>query len=833
MFRLAIKSVRHNPKRLILTAVAVALGVSLVATTQILTHSLSANFSGLLSASYSSIDVVVEADPDSDVLLAPNELPLTKTDLTAVEDTDGVATAYGIVSGQGAQISDSAIPGQPVPPTLVVNWTGVEAIDGGIIVKGAAPSGPGEIALDATSATDEYELGDTIVLSGVNGATDYTLVGVVALTHDTTFGATFGWMTTAAVHEFIGSDGFSTINVTIDDGANAEDVVTAISAELPDGTHAITGEAKATESIESLDSVLQYVDIFSIAFALISLFVGAYIIVNTFRIIVTQRTREFGLLRAVGATGKQVRSMILLEALVVGAIASTAGVVLGYLLALGVTGLSKLFVGDIFGTLTLPADAVAWSYGLGLVVTLSAALAPAIHASRISPMEALRESATESRKPLRTRNIVGTTMAVVGAGLVGLGLFANLDKPYIYVGVGAVLLVLGMTLLAAQFLVPIASGLKGVLTRMFTVDGKLAANNIRREPRRSSNTAAALMIGVMLLTMVATFTESLKTVVAQQLETTSADYFAVDTSGLGIPSGAIDLIAGTDGINQVARVGLGQVEYDGTTSTIAVLDVDAAADLISFDTEPDITEVGDGTYIGPAMQALGVQVGDTVTITGAGTTKDLTVTGLFTGDNGGDFNVDWETGTEILGEVMVPQLLISVDDGADVAQVQSTLEDELAAQYPNVLVQSPDQLAQLGNQVLDLILGIISALLGSALVIAILGVANTLLLSVTERTREIGLLRAVGLRKRSVWRMITLESMVMAIFGAILGMILGVGLGAALVISLADFGFTGATVPWLLLIVYTVLAAIAGVVAAIWPARRASQLDILEAIATE
>jgi putative ABC transport system permease protein len=390
-----------------------------------------------------------------------------------------------------------------------------------------------------------------------------------------------------------------------------------------------------------------------------------------------------------------------------------------------------------------------------------------------------------------------------------------------------------MTLLAAQLLVPIAYGLKGMLTRLFKVDGKLAANNIRREPRRSANTAAALMIGVMLLAMVATFTESLKTVVTAQFDATSADFFALDTAGTGLPDGAIELITNTDDVDTVARVGVGQVEYDGTTETLAVIDVDASADLITFDTDPDITKVGDGTYVSAALQELGVAVGDTVTLKGPEATVDLKVTGLFNDDNGGGFNVDWATGEKILGDVPVSQVLISAEPGADIDALQSTLEDELSTEYPTVFLQSPDQLAQFANQFIDLLLGVISALLGSALVIAILGVANTLLLSVTERTREIGLLRAVGLRKRSVWRMITLESMVMAIFGAVLGMVLGVGLGSALVLSLADLGFDGVTIPWMWLLVYTVLAAIAGVIAAIWPAWRASKLDILKAIATE
>ncbi|WP_062209521.1 ABC transporter permease [Demequina oxidasica] len=833
MFRLAIKSIKHSPKRLILTAVAVALGVSLVAATQIFTNSLSSGFSNLFSESYSSIDIVVEPDPNSDVLFAADEQPLSDADLTAVSATEGVADAYGVILTQGSLVAPDAGASQPGPPTFVQNWNGNADIDTGAIAVGTAPTQPGDVVLDSETFDGGYALGDTVGIAGADGLSEYTLVGSVELTSGTSLGAKFAWMSTDDAQEFNGVEGYSTIDVIADEGADVDDVTAAIGEELPEGTRAITGEEKAAESVDALNSVLQYVDIFAIAFALISLFVGAYIIVNTFRIIVTQRTREFGLLRAVGVTGQQVRRMILLEALVVGVIASTIGLVMGYLLALAITAIATVFVGDIFGVLTLPPDAIAWAYGLGLIVTMASAIAPAIHASRISPMEALRESATESKKPLRTRNIVGAAMSVVAIGLIFLGLYGDFDRPYIYVGVGAVLLVLGITLLAAQLLVPIAYGLRGVLTRLFKVDGKLAANNIRREPRRSANTAAALMIGVMLLALVATFTESLKTVVTAQFDATSADYFAIDTAGTGIPDGAIELITNTDGVADVARIGVGPVQYDGADSTIAVIDVDASKDLMSFETDPDITEVGDGTYVSQSIQDQGVEVGDTVTLTGGGGTVDVEVTGYFNDEQGGEFNVDWTTGEEVLRDVVVSQLLISTDPGTDVEALQTTLSDELATDYPTVLLQSPGQLAQFANQFIDLLLGVISALLGSALVIAILGVANTLLLSVTERTREIGLLRAVGLRRRSVWRMVTLESMVMAIFGAILGMLLGLGLGSALVLALADFGFDGVTVPWIWLGVYTVLAAIAGVLAAVWPAWRASKLDILKAIATE
>lgn len=843
MFRLALKSVRHSPKRLILTAVAVALGVSLVAATHIFTNSLSSGFNSLFSEIYKTVDVVVEVDPDSDITVDPGAYPLSDADLEAVRSVDGVMLAEGGVGGDhdGGTLlpADGVIPDTPGggvggPPSLFFNWVGNSDFDRATVVDGRGPESAGEIVLDVDTVADGYEIGQTVSVATLTGVNKYTLVGSVTFGEDNaTQGATLGWLTADDARALAGVDsGYNAIGASIDEGADKQAVAAAVNDVLADGTRALTGDQKAAEEATALDDILQYVDIFTIAFALISLFVGAYIIVNTFRIIVTQRTREFGLLRAVGVTGKQIRSMILLEAIVVGLIASTLGILLGYLLALGITSLLSVVIGDIFGTLTLPVDSLLWGYGLGMLVTVAAAILPAIHASRISPMEALRESATESKKPLRLRNIVGSAMTLSGALSVSIGLYADFEQPYIWVGVGAVLLVLGVTLLAAQLLVPLAFALRGMLTALFRVDGKLAANNIRREPRRSANTAAALMIGVMLLALVATFTESLKAVVTAQFSQTNADFLVLPTGG-EIPPGALAVISDTDGVDFASSLGVASAEFDGADYQIAAIEPLTADAAFDYNNDPDFTELDGGVFIDPTIQALGIGVGDDVTLTGAAGTETLPVTGLYLIEGDSPFFMDFQTAAALSGEVPVFQAMVVLDDGADADAIKEVLDEALAEDYPLVSLEEPGDLEQLANQFIDILLGIISALLGSALVIAILGVANTLLLSVTERTREIGLLRAVGLRRRSVWRMITLESMVMAIFGAILGMILGTALGSALVLSLEDFGFDGVTIPWVWLAIYTVLAAIAGVVAAIWPAWRASRLDILKAIATE
>ena len=456
-----------------------------------------------------------------------------------------------------------------------------------------------------------------------------------------------------------------------------------------------------------------------------------------------------------------------------------------------------------------------------------------MHAARIAPMEALREAGTASRKPLRLRNIVGGALGLIGAVLLVVGLFADVARPYIYVGAGAAMLILGVTLLAAQVLVPLAYGLRGLLMGVFGVDGKLAANNIRRESRRSANTAAALMIGVTLLALAATFTASLKATIVDAFATSEADLYALGTTG-PIAQGAVDLISGVDGVEWAGREAPATVTYDGAEHTLWIMDADVLGGVYGDQAgDRELSELGDGVWPTEAIMEPSLEVGDEITLTGAAGDATLKITGVASDAVGANFLVNWDTGAALVGEPDIAQVSIAVADGYEVDEVQQEIEDALATEYPLIQVQSTDQIAQFAQSFVDFFLNVITAMLGAALIIAVLGVANTLLLSVTERTREIGLLRAVGLPRRSIWRMVTLESVVMALFGTVLGMILGVSIGSALVISLKDLGITGFAIPWLNLVIYTVIAIAAGILAALWPALRAARLDILKAIAAD
>ena len=837
MLRLALKTVRHNPKRLILTAVAVALGVALVSSVFTFTNSLSKGFGDLFSTIYSTIDVVVEPDPKAN--LDPNSKVglFTAAEVATISALPGVTAAEGGVAYERGGLLDpagDAALGQGAP-TLLYNWTGNADLDRATLIDGRAPAADNEVVVDVDTFTKlKISLGGTAKLASETGVKDLTVVGTVRFGKNNDLQtASLMYANENTVREIGGGlTNYNFVAVLTADGASPSAVVDEITPTLPKDTRAITAEAKAKEQSAALNNILKYVNIFALVFGLVSLFVGAYIIVNTFRIIVTQRTREFGLLRAIGAHGKQIRTMILLEAAAVGLIASTLGILLGWLLALGLGALVESFSGNILGAITLPLNGVLLGYGLGMAITIVSALLPAIHASNISPMEALREAGTAGKKSLTVRNIVGGAMTVAGIASVFIGLYVNVPKAWIWVAIGAVLVVLGVTLLAAQVLVPMAFGLRGILSRLWGVNGTLAANNIRREPRRSANTAAALMIGVMLLALVATFTASFKDTFTSQFKTTTADLFVVPTSG-PIPQGALDVISGTEGVANVVRMGQTKVTFDGADFAVTYVDAAHASELFEFPTDRPLSKLDGGVFIDPTIQALGYKVGDQVTLKSLAGTETLTVTGLYESKGDQAFLVDWPQGQALVSDPAIVEALVGFKAGANADTTTAAVKDALATNFPLVQPQSPASLTKLFNQGIDTFLGFISAMLGAALIIAILGVANTLLLSVTERTREIGLLRAVGIKRSAVWGMITLESVVMALFGTILGIILGVGLGAALVHSLSSFGIDRPVVPWVLIGVYTVLSLIAGVLAAIWPAYRASRLDILKAIAAD
>lgn len=843
MLRLAFKAIKHNPKRLILTAMSVVLGVALVTTIHTFTNSIDRQFSGMIDEVFSGSDISIAQTGSLNDLMGPVGNPFPASSLDDVRAIPGIAIAEGGVEARPTILTpEGELPTiNGGPPNIFTNWIDDTSVSQLEIVDGRAPAAPGEASIDLNGMERlGYEVGDTLHVATDAGIVDYTIVGTTwfGIT-DNLSGATLVQLTLPDMWALTGLDGqFTRITAFVAPGADVEQVVAQINDNLPSDTTAISTAAVRELQKEALRAGLKYVDIFTLVFALIAIFVGAFIIANTFRIIVTQRTREIGLVRALGARPSQVRGQILLEALIVAIVASIIGIALGYVFALGLTKMiDSSGTGLTLGTPTLPTDAVVWGATVGLAVTLIAALLPAIHASQISPMEALRESATMSRKPLGTRNAVGgglVAMALVG---IGLGLFGTVGQPGVWVGVAAAVMVIGVALLSAQLLTWLAKILYAPMGRLFGVNGRLAVGNVRREPRRAGITATALMIGVLLLALVSTLTETFKVAAAEQVRgRIVADLMVSGNPTSGVPINvsltAQEAILATGGVDHLTTIRTGQVTVDGKSMTIAAVDPGAIHDVFTVPTTPGVESVGEGVYISPKVQHLGFGVGDQILVDAADATLTLTVTGTYDTEGDTDLLVNYATGERLDDTLINAMAFVTVKTNADVVQtlvaVRKTLDE-----FPLLTVDQPDQLVKQINDAFDQLLLIITVMLSASLGIAILGVANTLFLSVTERTREIGLLRAVGVRRRDVWTMITLESVAIATFGAFMGIVLGVGLGAALVTALSSFGFSTPVIPWIWLGIYAVMAVLAGIVAAIVPAWLASRVNILKAVATD
>jgi putative ABC transport system permease protein len=842
MLRLAFKAVKHNPKRLILTTVAVVLGVAFVSSVHTFTSSIDRQFIEMMEESYSGADITV-ADEDALGIMALNASTFPDTVLDDALAIDGVAYGSGALWDLAVILTpEGEVPVQTGAPNFLFTWDDNTDLRLTTIVQGRAPKYPGEAVVDYYGLERfGYEIGGTLLVATDDGIARYTIVGAsqFGASNDLS-SATMVHLTLEDMQELMDAEGqFNDIALVVDEGADVDEVVEAIRDVLPEGIVAMSNQVLLEQFKEEFHDLLRWVDIFTLVFALIAVFVGSFIIANTFRIIVTQRTREIGLVRALGARGSQVRGQILIEALIVAVGASIIGIGVGYLLALLlIAGSSAADPGLNFPTPGLPLDAIVWGVAVGLLVTLVSAFLPAVHASQISPMEALREAGTHSRKPLRTRNVIAVSLIGASIAVISTSLYTSISQPGIWVGAASAALVIGVSLLSAQVLVTMARASRSLLGRLFSVNGRLAAGNIEREPRRAGVTASALMIGVLLLSLVATFTETIKAVARSQIEGEySAELYVsggmTSTSFVNVSPTAQTIIENTPGVEQITSIGITFAELDGDDVFVGIVDPDVIGDLWNSPTDPPPSEIGFlETVITPTLEDEGYSVGDTITVVGNDATLDLDVVGRYTREGDISLGVTWETAELLDSQAINYMVLIGVEPGADVDEVQAAIAERLE-DFPLLLVQQESEIIQELNTFIDSLLLMITLLLSAALVIAILGVANTMSLSVTERTREIGLLRAVGLRRGSVWRMITLESVIIAVFGAVVGSILGVGLGAAIIDSLESFGFGTPVVPYKWLGIYILMAIIAGIIAAIAPAARASKVDILQAVTTE
>ena len=841
MFRTAMKGVVAHKLRLALTSLAIVLGVAFVSGTFVFTDTINDRFESLFTDVYAGVDATVRAEqPEFGATQGDVTGSLPESLLTDVQSVDGVEYAAGSVGGVAQMISAEGEPiGGQGPPTLGFTWVDQPALSALSIAEGngRAPEVAGEVVIDvATAETQAFLVGDDVEIQTTGGLETFEIVGLANFgSEDNLAGATFSIFSLEEGQRLFDLEGrLTSIDIVASDGVAPEAVVESISSVLPTDTEVLTGDQQTQEQLDSVSEGLGFITTALLAFAGVAVLVGAFVIQNTFRIVVAQRTRELALLRAVGATGRQVVSLVTLEALMVAVVSSAVGVLTGIGVASGLkAAMDAAGFGVPSGSLTVEWRTIAVGMTVGIVVTLVSAIIPARKAAAVPPVAAMSETvARPARRSLRTRAITGTATSLIGATVLGAGLVIQNDNSLTLVAIGSVAVFIGVSVLAPLFAIPIARVLGRPLPG---VTGDLARENTIRQPRRTASTAAALMIGVALVSFVSIFAASISASVTDTLEEAFPADLAFQSSNLtaGVSPEFQEQLAHSDDFDVVSGIQLGTVRLDGQERSIAAVDENVER-VYSFGSTLDAEAIGDdllvleslfdeqGWAVGEIVEVEYAETGLT-TATIAGTFDDATFASVIISANNYAENFSVEESAIVFSRLA---------DGVSIEEGQAAAETVLAG-FPTIdMNTASEQIAEAEAQV-DQLVALFSGLLGLAVVIAVLGIANTLALSIVERTREIGLLRAIGMSRRQVRRMIRWEAIIVALFGAILGIVVGSGLGWATVTSLADQGLGSFALPYGELALWLVLAGLAGVAAAIFPARSASRMNVLEAISYE
>jgi putative ABC transport system permease protein len=852
MLALTLRGVVARKTRGVLTGLAVFLGVAMIAGTLMLTDSVNNSFDDIFSESNSGVAVSIktkETIKDSRGALPP---AFDAAVLEKVRAVDGVAAAAGgifdptvsVLDEQGRRVGPTGPPhfATSVVPDRFSPWNYSE---------GRPPETADEMAIDNfTAAREGWPIGHTVRVAGTGGAKAYTISGIARWGSGVELlGASLAILTLPEAQRLTGKQAkLDEIVVAADQGVSPEELKLAVQKAVPPSLEALTGTENAAKESKGFKDGFRIISSALLGFGLVALFVGGFIIFNTFSITVAQRTREFGMLRTLGVHRRQVLGAVLLEATVIGLVASALGILGGIGFVAGIIALFKAFGLDIPSSgLVVSASTVLVALLVGVLVTIVASLPPARRATRVTPLEALREPGGSGR-PSRRRTLVGLVLLVLASFSIVWGMLAtgSYGSAFVFLGPGVVLLFLGVALLSNRLIGPLSALVGWPLERLGGVPGQLARENTQRNKSRTATTAAALMIGLALVVFVATFASALNKSLEQALDRQfAADVILSNSDGFTrIPTGTAAAVRNVAGVAAVSPVAGGDARVEGISGTQAVsgLDPETVARVSNLDWREgsDTTLAGLGAD-GAIVEAdwakdHDIAVGDMIRLTTpTGRKVGYTVRGSVR-----------DKANLLLSTVAVPRdsllrnfgvdgdsfALVGFREGADPGTVRSRIDRELAAAFPTVESRSRAEVEADNRQQVNQVLVLIYALLALSVLIAVFGVVNTLILSIHERTREIGMLRAIGTSKRQVRRMIRYESVITAMIGAIIGAGLGLGLAVVSVQVLSSEGFV-LSIPYPLIVTLLLLAAVAGVAAAIAPARRASKTNIVEALLYE
>jgi len=842
---LGLKSLWARKVRALLTSFAVFLGVAFVAGSFVLTDTIFAAFDEIFEESLKGTSVVVSAE--NPVKQESGETPtISAALLPKVESTPGVREAAGAIFSLGAYFTeDNDKIGNKFAPKFISS-TLPKDLESLTYVEGHIPRGPKEASLQKSDADDAgLELGDPIKLISQGNLETFRLVGFTQLgSGSASFGgASIAQVTLPVAQRLTHKQGrFDQISVAAADGVSAKALKRRIAERMPAGVKVETGEESADRSSDEIQEDLGFLRIFLLVFGFIAVFVGSFLIFNTFSITVAQRISEFGMLRTLGASRRQILTTVMVEAVAIGLLGALLGIAGGFLIAFGI---------DLPTTgLVLETRTVVVALLIGVLVTLVSSLVPALRSTQVPPIAALHSfRPTPTRKRRLVYLALSVLLGVGGLGMVLYGLFGSggAGTRATLMGAGAVAVIFAVSLFSPRLVPPLAAVAGWPLEKLRHLIGRLARENAQRNPSRTAVTAAALMIGVTLVAFVTVFAAGLKSTVAQVVDENFAGGLIIkNTDGFSpIPNVTAKAAEQVPGVQLVATIRGAEAKVLERQGPGATTRVNAPSPDIGEALNIEWQKGGPSTLrnLTDSQAAVsddfagkyGLEVGDRFQLlTQTRATPILRVVGEF----------DSKLGE--LGSVLVTQKVmardfdqtqdltdfVKVEAGADADQVQELLTKGVETKFPVAEVLNQQELKESREEQINQLVALVYALLVFAVVISLFGIANTLALSIHERTRELGMLRAIGMSRRQVRRMIRYEAVITALIGGILGLVLGLIFATLIAQPLKDEGFT-LSYPVGSLLLILVVAALAGVLAAILPARRASRLNVLESLQYE
>jgi putative ABC transport system permease protein len=851
MAALTVRGLLARKTRAVLTGLAVLLGVAMISGTYVFTDTINSTFDKVFKTANEGVDVVVSGRSEFDTDNGPVSQEVPESLVSRIKKVPGVATAAGnvedtasIFKANGDQIKTGG-----APPLLYSRPP--ERFDPLEYVEGEPPASPQEVAINKGTADKEsLKIGDRVSLVGRTGRRDFTISGLAKFGDvESLGGATVSVVTLPVAQDLSDQRGkVDSIQAAATPGVSAPELVTRIDRVMPDTVEVKTGKEQADENADSIKNSLSFLNTLLLVFAGIAVFVGAFIIFNTFSITVAQRTREFALLRTMGASRRQVLRSVMLEALIVGLIASLLGILLGIATAQGINALFKAFGAELPQEgLVLKPRTIIVALVVGTGVTMLSSLSPARRATRVPPLAAMREEAATPPPPTRRRTVLSWVLLIVGVALILLGLFGggSGSQPLLFLGLGAILLFIAIALLSPRLVPPIASAVGYPMERLRGVAGRLARENALRNPSRTAVTAAALMIGLALVTFVSILAAGVKASIDDTISNDmKAQIVVLNQDGFSpISPETGDALKKVPGVETVSPLNTSQMKADGVSGKPFGSGVDPATFEKVWDLNIEKGPPNVISTLGPRdillekdfAKSNSFDLGDTVrATTPVGNKLDLRVRGTFDDKAAlvGDFAVTEQTIRREFGVRDDFLEFVAVQPGGDPKAVQSRIDRVLEARFPITEAQNRKEFQDSITGNIDQFLFLIYALLSLSVIVSLFGIVNTLVLSIHERTREIGMMRAIGTPRSLVRRIVRYESVITALIGATLGLVVGFILGVVTTIALEDEGFI-LSIPVVTLIVFAFLAVLAGVLAAIPPARRASRLNVLEALAYE